>query len=34
MGKISVYTGWPKKVNHYEVSLLNRIKTVIKAKFS
>jgi len=26
-------TGWPKKVSHYEVSLLNLLKTVIKAKF-
>jgi len=26
-------TGWPKKVSHYQVSPLIRIKTVIKAKF-
>jgi len=28
-----IYTGWPKKVSHCQVSSLNRIKTVIKAKF-
>jgi len=22
----SIYTGWPKKVSHYQVSSLNRIK--------
>jgi len=27
-------TEWPKKVSHYQVSSLNRIKTAIKAKFS
>jgi len=26
-------TGWTKKVSHYQVSLLNRIKNVIKATF-
>jgi len=26
-------TGWPKKVSHYQVLSLNRIKTVIKARF-
>jgi len=30
---VGLYTGWPKKVSHYQVSSLNRIKTVIKAKF-
>jgi len=25
-------TEWPKKVSHYQVSSLNRIKTVIKGK--
>jgi len=25
LNNIYVYTGWPKKVSHYEVSSLNRI---------
>jgi len=28
-----IQTAWPKKVSHYQVSSLNRIKTVIKANF-
>jgi len=31
--QIVYYTEWPKKVSHYQVSSLNRIKTVITAKF-
>jgi len=27
------YTGWPKKVSHFQVSSLNRIKIVTKATF-